>query len=59
MKKLKNLLNELPFPITQIIKDIDAVILSQSHGDQRDDIAANIFLNQLQFLSKIILIKIY
>ena len=36
MKKLKN----LPFPISEIIKDIDAVILSHTHGDHWDDIAA-------------------
>ena len=36
MKKLKN----LPFPISEIIKDIDAVILSYTHGDHWDEIAA-------------------
>ena len=40
MKKLKNPLNELPMPISEIIKDIDAVILSHIHGDHWDDIAA-------------------
>ena len=39
-EKLKNPLNELPFPITKIIKDIDVVILSHTHGDHWDDIAA-------------------
>ena len=28
------------FPISEIIKDIDAVILSYTHGDHWDDIAA-------------------
>ena len=36
MKKLKN----LQFPISEIIKDIDAVILSYTHGDHWDYIAA-------------------
>ena len=40
MKKLKNPLVELPFPIKEIIKDINAVILSHTHGDHWDDVAA-------------------
>lgn len=40
LKKLKNPLNELPLPINEIIKDIDGVILSHTHGDHWDDVAA-------------------
>ena len=40
LKKLKNPLVELPFPIKEIIKDINAVILSHTHGDHWDDVAA-------------------
>ena len=40
LKKLKNPLVELPMPIKEIIKDINAVVLSHTHGDHWDDVAA-------------------
>ena len=40
MRKIKNPMNELPIPIKEIIKDIDAVIITHTHGDHWDEIAA-------------------
>ena len=40
LKKLKNPLIELPMPINEIVKNIDGVILSHTHGDHWDNVAA-------------------
>ena len=40
MKKIKNPLNDLPFPISEIIKGVDGVIITHTHGDHWDEVAA-------------------
>ena len=40
LKKLKNPLNDLPFSMEEIIKNIDAVIVTHTHGDHWDNYAA-------------------
>ena len=45
--------------IKEIIKDINAVALSHTHGDHWDDVAAKNIPKSFQFLCKIIQIRIY
>ena len=61
LKKLKNPLNELPFPINEIVKNIDGVILSHTHGDHWDRIMLQqkIYQKMFQFLFRINQIRIY
>ena len=40
MKKIKNPMNDLPFPIAEIIKGVDAVIVTHTHGDHWDEDAS-------------------
>lgn len=39
-EKIKNPMNDLPFPIAEIIKGVDAVIVTHTHGDHWDEDAA-------------------
>jgi hypothetical protein len=54
---LKNPLNDLPFPIEEIIKNIDAAIITHTLGDLWDDYADKNIPKSVPILFK--MIKIY
>jgi len=57
LKKMRLPLNDLPMTVEEIIKDIDAVIITHTHYDTGMNMQQRPFLKIFLFLSKMLLIK--